>query len=67
MSNKLLRFADLKARGVVSNWPTLLRWIEHEGFPEGIRLGPNIRAWREEELAEWLAKRPTGNCRQRRV
>jgi hypothetical protein len=37
---KLPRFGDLKAMGVVSNWPTLLRWIEKENFPPGRRLGP---------------------------
>jgi len=58
MSTTLLRFADLKARKIVSNWPTLKRWIDQEGFPPGIKLGPNSRAWTEEEIAEWLANRP---------
>lgn len=53
----LLRFPDLKARGIVSNWPTLLRWIEREGFPAGVKLGPNTRAWTEAEIEAWLAAR----------
>lgn len=55
---KIVRFNDLKARGIVSNWQTLLRWIEHESFPAGRMLGANTRAWTEEEIDEWLKSRP---------
>jgi hypothetical protein len=54
----LLRFADLKARGIVQNWPTLLRWIACENFPPGKMLGPNTRAWTDAEVAAWLESRP---------
>jgi predicted DNA-binding transcriptional regulator AlpA len=57
MSQRLLPFRDLKARGIVSNWPTLLRWIENEGFPAGIKLGPNSRAWPEDQIEAWVASR----------
>jgi predicted DNA-binding transcriptional regulator AlpA len=53
----LLRFSDLKARGICQNWPTLKRWILTENFPPGIRLGPNTRAWKEDEIEKWLAAR----------
>jgi predicted DNA-binding transcriptional regulator AlpA len=56
----LLRFRDLKERGIVSNHVTLTRWIEREGFPPGLLLGPNTRAWREAEVEAWLASRSTG-------
>jgi hypothetical protein len=55
----LLRFADLKARGIVSNWVSLRLWIEREGFPPGRLIGPNSRAWTEAEVDEWIASRPT--------
>lgn len=55
---RLLRFADLKERGVVSNWVTLRRWIDREGFPPGLLLGPNSRAWSDAEISSWLASRP---------
>jgi len=55
----LLRFRDLKARGLVSNHVTLKRWIEKEGFPRGLLLGPNTRVWRESDVEAWLASRPT--------
>ena len=54
----LLRFADLKSRGVVANWVTLRRWIDREGFPPGRMVGPNTRAWTEDEIETWLASRP---------
>jgi predicted DNA-binding transcriptional regulator AlpA len=53
----LIRFSDLEKRGIVHNWVTLLRWIEREGFPPGFRLGPNCRAWFEEEIDAWLESR----------
>jgi predicted DNA-binding transcriptional regulator AlpA len=55
--NTLLRFRDLRERRIVENWPTLLRWIEREGFPAGIRLGPNCRAWESTAVADWLEGR----------
>lgn len=55
---KIVRFNDLKARGLVGNWPTLLRWIDREGFPPGRMLGANTRCWLESEIEDWLASRP---------
>jgi hypothetical protein len=54
-----LRFADLKARGIVNNWPTLKNRIRNFGFPPGRLIGPNTRAWTEVEVEAWLANRPT--------
>jgi predicted DNA-binding transcriptional regulator AlpA len=59
MTPTLLRYSDLKARGIVRNWVTLLRWIAHEDFPPGKMLGPNTRAWTDAEVAAWLESRPT--------
>ena len=56
---RLVRFIDLKKRNIVTNRPTLNRWIEKEGFPPGLLLGPNTRAWPESEIEAWLASRPT--------
>jgi predicted DNA-binding transcriptional regulator AlpA len=57
---RFLRFADLKERGVINNWQTLRRWIEREAIPPGIMLGPNCRAWAEDEIDAWLDSRPKG-------
>jgi predicted DNA-binding transcriptional regulator AlpA len=62
MSTILIRFSDLFERKIVKNWPTLKRWVEREGFPPGKMIGPNTRAWTEEEVNEWLASRPDANA-----
>ena len=54
-----LRFSNLKAENIVTNHVTLGRWIEQEGFPPGVMLGPNTRAWRRSWIDNWLASRPT--------
>ena len=59
MVPKVLRFSDLKARGIVNNRATLYRWIRGQGFPPGFLLGPNSRAWREEDVLAWLGDRPS--------
>jgi Prophage CP4-57 regulatory protein (AlpA) len=54
----LLRYADLEARGIVSNRVQLKRLQEHYGFPRGRMLSPNTRTWSEQEIEEWYASRP---------
>jgi predicted DNA-binding transcriptional regulator AlpA len=61
---KIIRFQDLKTRGIVSNWNTLLRWIEHENFPPGRRLGANTRVWTETEIEDWIASRPVASIKE---
>ncbi len=56
MSERLLRFPDLKARGIINNWPTLRRWIERENFPVGFRI-QNTRFWTEQSINDWIASR----------
>jgi len=59
MAIKLLRFSDLRIRGVAQNWPTLKRRIENDGFPRGRMIGANTRVWVEAEVEEWIKTRPT--------
>jgi hypothetical protein len=54
---KYLRFHDLQERNIVRNRMTLRRWILREDFPPGIMLGPNTRAWPEDDVNLWLACR----------
>jgi len=56
---RLLRFKDLRARGIVNNWPMLKRRVERDGFPVGRMVGPNQRAWTEGEVDAWIKSRPT--------
>jgi hypothetical protein len=58
---KSLRFADLKAAGIVSNRVTLKRWQQQLGFPLGRLIGPNTREWTPDEIADWRAHRPVEN------
>lgn len=63
VGTKLIRFADLKARGIVRNWPTLQRWVRDPeiAFPPGRMIAPNTRAWTEIEVERWLASRPAAD------
>ncbi len=54
---KYLRFRDLVERGIIRNRVTLGRWIRDQGFPAGVLLGPNSRAWPEADVDAWLASR----------
>jgi predicted DNA-binding transcriptional regulator AlpA len=56
---RLLSFKDLQARGIVRSWPMLKRRVERDGFPPGIMVGPNTRAWIETEVDTWIKSRPT--------
>jgi predicted DNA-binding transcriptional regulator AlpA len=60
MLPNFIRFRDLKERQIVNSWPQLGRMIRDEAFPRGKMLGPNTRAWSEQEIADWLASRPEG-------
>ncbi len=54
---KFLRFNDLKQRNIARNWPTLVRLMNQQGFPTGIRIGAPARAWEEAEVEAWLETR----------
>jgi predicted DNA-binding transcriptional regulator AlpA len=58
MPTKLVRFSDLEARGIITSWPMLKRRIERDNFPRGRMIGPNSRAWTEQEVEAWIASRP---------
>ena len=52
------RYAYLVQRGLVRNRATLRNCIKAQIFPPGRLLGPNDRAWTDEELAEYEANCP---------
>ncbi len=54
---KILRFSDLKSRGIVQNRVTLARWIAHQNFPRGVKLSERSVGWIEGEVEAWLKKR----------
>ena len=57
MSKRYYRFDDLVDAGIVNNRTTLSRWTKNCGFPVGVMLGPNTKAWLADEVNAWLAKR----------
>jgi predicted DNA-binding transcriptional regulator AlpA len=67
MPTNLLRMPDLKARRIVNSWPMLKRRIEYDNFPPGRMIGPNSRAWTEDEVEDWIASRPTAGPEPRGV
>jgi len=46
------RYRDLVAQGRVNNRMTLSRWIKAGLFPAPLSLGPNTKAWTDQQLAE---------------
>ncbi len=54
MTTKLLRYPDLRERGIFRNRATLYRWIAAGQFPRGLKIGPNTRVWTEDEVNTWL-------------
>lgn len=55
--DKLLRFSDLKAAGIVRSRMQLKRLQEGAGFPPGFRLSANTRVWRQSEIQLWIERR----------
>jgi predicted DNA-binding transcriptional regulator AlpA len=55
---KWIRYPDLVAKGVVNSRMTLKRLIDTRGFPPGVLITPNARAWDERDVDAWIAARP---------
>lgn len=56
--DRLLTADDLRTRFTLSR-TTVFRWRRMGLFPDPIRLGPARVAWRESDIAAWLAARMT--------
>ena len=63
MTNVLLRFRDLRARGIVHSWVQLRRLQVAYGFPLGRLISPNTRIWLASEIDDWIVTRPVKNIR----
>jgi predicted DNA-binding transcriptional regulator AlpA len=59
MNDRLIRFKDLKERGIVPNHQTMSTWVKKNKFPPGRWLGNNSHVWTESEIQAWLETRPT--------
>jgi len=56
---RFLRFPDLRDSNIAKSWAQLKRLIDNYGFPPGRMISPNIRAWTDVEVDEWVQSRPT--------
>ncbi len=56
---RFVRYRDLHAAGIVTNWQQLNNLIDEYGFPPGQLLSPNTRVWAVHDVEAWLASRPT--------
>ena len=58
MSDKLIRRPEVEARTGLSR-STLYEWMKRGDFPQPVKLGARIVAWREADVAAWLDTRET--------
>jgi predicted DNA-binding transcriptional regulator AlpA len=56
---RFVRYHHLQDAGITDSWKTLYRLIDEYGFPPGIFISPNVRAWNVDDVERWLAGRPT--------
>lgn len=53
MEKKLLRRPEVEARTGLSR-STLYDWMKRGAFPQPVKLGARLVAWRESDVAAWL-------------
>lgn len=58
MTETLLRRPDVEARTGLSR-STIYDWIKRGDFPQPVKLGTRLVAWRESDIIAWLESRET--------
>lgn len=58
MAEKLLRRPEVEARTGLSR-STLYAWMKCGNFPQPVKLGARLVAWRESDVSNWLESRDT--------
>lgn len=56
MAEKLLRRPEVEARTGLSR-STLYHWMKRGEFPQPVKLGARLVAWRESDIGDWLESR----------
>jgi predicted DNA-binding transcriptional regulator AlpA len=56
---RFVRYRHLHEAGIAASWKSLYELIDKYGFPPGIFISPNVRAWDVSDVERWLAKRPS--------
>lgn len=57
-NNRLLRRPEVEARTGLSR-STIYDWMKRGDFPQPVKLGARLVAWRESDVTEWLESRET--------
>ena len=58
MSGKLIRRRDVEARTGLAR-STIYDWMKRGDFPQPVKLGASLVAWREADVNAWLESRKT--------
>ena len=58
MADKLLRRPEVEAVTGLSR-STLYQWMKDGQFPQPVKLGTRLVAWRESDVTAWLEARET--------
>ena len=58
MAEKLIRRPEVESRIGISR-STLYDWMKRGEFPQPVKLGARLVAWRESDVTEWLESRET--------
>lgn len=58
MSEKLMRRPEVEARTGLSR-STIYEWMKRGEFPQPVKLGARLVAWRENDVTAWLEARET--------
>ncbi len=58
MTDKLIRRPDVEARTGLSR-STIYDWMKRGEFPQPVKLGARLVAWRESDVTTWLETRET--------
>ncbi|SUZ32826.1 hypothetical protein ROE7235_02589 [Roseibaca ekhonensis] len=61
MAEKLLRRPEVEARTGLSR-STIYAWISAGEFPQPVKLGARLVAWRESDIGDWLESRQQRNA-----
>lgn len=56
MSDTLIRRPEVEARTGLSR-STIYEWMKRGEFPQPVKLGARIVAWREADVSAWLERR----------
>ncbi|SMC67589.1 helix-turn-helix transcriptional regulator [Primorskyibacter flagellatus] len=58
MAEKLIRRPEVEARTGLSR-STIYDWMKRGEFPQPVKLGARLVAWRESDVTAWLEARET--------